>query len=165
MASSFNEAFDFLIKSNVEGVLSDLKDDPGGITKYGISSKQFPNLDIPNLTKEKAKILYHKHYWDDDYDNIQNQNITNKIFLAIINMGAAKAHHILQQSLNEMGCEVEEDGIFGPQTCAAVNNVGADFLLDKYSLNLIKYYLTLDNIRVSKKQTSYLRGWVNRVLI
>ena len=38
--------------------------DSGGKTKYGISQKAYPNLDISKLTKDDAARLYKKDYWD-----------------------------------------------------------------------------------------------------
>ena len=38
--------------------------DSGGETKYGISKKAFPNLDIKNLTEEQAISIYKKMYFD-----------------------------------------------------------------------------------------------------
>jgi lysozyme family protein len=34
--------------------------DPGGMTKFGISHKAFPDLDIANLTLEQAKEIYRR---------------------------------------------------------------------------------------------------------
>ena len=48
----------------VEGGYSNNSSDPGGETKYGISKRSFPNLDIPNLTREQAIEIYKSHYWD-----------------------------------------------------------------------------------------------------
>lgn len=38
--------------------------DSGGLTKYGISQKSYPDLDIANLTLEQAKEIYKRDYWD-----------------------------------------------------------------------------------------------------
>lgn len=38
--------------------------DPGGETKYGISKRQYPNVDIPQLTLEEAKAIYLRDYWN-----------------------------------------------------------------------------------------------------
>lgn len=38
--------------------------DPGGETKWGISKRAFPNLDIANLSREDAIQVYKAHYWD-----------------------------------------------------------------------------------------------------
>lgn len=38
--------------------------DTGGLTKYGISQRTYPNLDISNLTLNDAARLYKKDFWD-----------------------------------------------------------------------------------------------------
>lgn len=37
--------------------------DPGGETKYGISKRAYPNVDIRNLTPELAGTIYENDYW------------------------------------------------------------------------------------------------------
>lgn len=37
--------------------------DPGGETKFGISKRSYPNLDIANLSIEKAQAIYLTDYW------------------------------------------------------------------------------------------------------
>ena len=47
-----------------EGGYVNDKYDKGGETKYGISKRSYPNLDIPNLTKQQATDIYKTDYWD-----------------------------------------------------------------------------------------------------
>lgn len=37
--------------------------DPGGETKYGISKKSYPKVDIKNLTLDAALDIYYRDYW------------------------------------------------------------------------------------------------------
>ncbi len=66
--------------------------DNGGETKFGISKKAFPNVDIKNLTKEMAVELYREHYWNklhlDSYTNIQ---FRWKLFDIAVNQGVGTA--------------------------------------------------------------------------
>ena len=165
MASHFDVAFELLIQKNIEGEISNLKDDSGGITKYGISSRAYPNIDVANITKEDARHLYRNDYWDTEYDFIDSQDVANKIFIAGINLGSHKAHILLQSVLNDMGAKLTIDGKFGPKTLCAINNFDPVQLLDKYTIALIKFYLKLDDQRVETRKASYLRGWVRRALI
>lgn len=45
-----------------DGYVND-PDDPGGETKYGISKRANPELDIKELTLVKALEIYYKKYW------------------------------------------------------------------------------------------------------
>jgi lysozyme family protein len=38
--------------------------DPGGETKFGISKRAYPAVDIAALTVDEAKAIYRRDYWD-----------------------------------------------------------------------------------------------------
>ena len=38
--------------------------DLGGETNFGVSKKAYPDLDIKNLTRDEAKEIYRKDYWE-----------------------------------------------------------------------------------------------------
>ena len=59
--NNFDKAFDILM--DIEGYISDNPADKGGLTKYGIAQKYHPNIDVANLTLDKAKEIYLKNYW------------------------------------------------------------------------------------------------------
>ena len=46
-----------------EGAVTNDAADPGGLTKYGISQRAYPSLDIASLTVEQAAVIYHQDYW------------------------------------------------------------------------------------------------------
>jgi len=46
-----------------EGGYVNNPNDPGGETKYGISKRSYPNVDIKNLTPEQALEIYHRDFW------------------------------------------------------------------------------------------------------
>ena len=45
-----------------EGGLSDNPKDPGGLTKWGISQRSYPHLDIRNLKVEEAVEIYKRDF-------------------------------------------------------------------------------------------------------
>jgi len=55
------KAIEFVL-SKEGGYVNDPKD-PGGETNFGISKKQFPDVDIKTLTKEQAVEIYKRVYW------------------------------------------------------------------------------------------------------
>jgi lysozyme family protein len=60
--SWFDTAFEIVV--GIEGgYVNDVRD-PGGETKFGISKRQYPREDIPNLSLERAKAIYLRDYWD-----------------------------------------------------------------------------------------------------
>jgi lysozyme family protein len=59
--SYFNAAF--LLVVGAEGGYVDDPNDPGGETKYGISKREYPSLNISALTIDDAKAIYLRDYW------------------------------------------------------------------------------------------------------
>jgi lysozyme family protein len=53
---AFDKAFDRLMGH--EGGYTDNPKDPGGETNWGISKRSYPSVDIKNLTREQAGVLY-----------------------------------------------------------------------------------------------------------
>ena len=96
-----------------EGGLSDDPRDPGGLTKFGISQRSYPHLDIRGLTREKAIDIYKTDFWDVHRCGELQPVIGMALFDACVNQGGA-AVKLLQQAL-----AVTADGVVGPQTIAA----------------------------------------------
>lgn len=61
--NTFEIAFEFVVRPDIEGSYVNDPRDPGGETKYGISKRAYPKVDIKNLTLEQAKKIYHDDYW------------------------------------------------------------------------------------------------------
>jgi lysozyme family protein len=54
----------FAIVVGEEGGYVNDPNDPGGETKYGISKRAYPNVNIPQLTLDEARAIYQRDYWD-----------------------------------------------------------------------------------------------------
>ncbi len=61
--SYFDAAFAIVVGIEA-GYTPGLPGDPGGETKFGISKRAYPNVDIAKLTLDEAKALYRRDYWD-----------------------------------------------------------------------------------------------------
>jgi len=61
MKKDFDKALKFVLKW--EGGYNNDPRDPGGETKYGISKRSYPELDISKLTLKQAKEIYYQNYW------------------------------------------------------------------------------------------------------
>src|SRR5580698_6446146 len=97
-----------------EGALSNNVSDPGGLTKYGISQKAYPSLDIANLTLPMAEKIYQTDYWR--YDTVNSQPIATKLLDMSVNLGLRKTTELLQKALVSTGLSIAVDGILGPNT-------------------------------------------------
>lgn len=65
--------------------------DPGGETKFGISKRAHPTVDIKNLTLEQATEIYRKEYWTPaGCDSIPFPNCV-AVFDTAVNCGVGRA--------------------------------------------------------------------------
>ena len=147
----FDRALAFVL--NVEGGFSDDPHDPGGATKYGISQRAYPHLNIRALTRSQARAIYRRDYWQRARCDALPPPIAIALFDAAVNHGVARATRLLQRS-----ARVRADGIIGPKTRAAIAAANPpDLLLDFLSHRLRAYARDRNAAR-------FMRGWARRVL-
>lgn len=137
-------------------------DDPGGETNFGITKRAYPDLDIKNLTAEQACEIYARDYWNPWYDKIAAQAVATKLFDLGVNMGPRTAVKLLQNALIQLGAPIKADGVFGPNTLAALNRRGSATVLRTFELEAVRYYQRLAERRPTSRK--YLFGWVRRAL-
>lgn len=136
--------------------------DTGGFTKWGISQKAYPNLDIKNMTRAQMESIYKRDYWDRIHgDKISDQGAANYLFDYAVNAGTGAAVKAAQTVLKQrFGKPVTIDGGMGPQTLAAINATGAAFgpALAKYRADFYKALAARDPAKYGR----YLTGWLKR---
>ena len=93
--------------------------DLGGETNYGIAKRFYPDVDIKNLTKEQAKDIYKRDYWDKNKVDEMPNDLKHIFFDMCVNQGRGTAVKILQRTINGKGGKLTVDGGFGPGTKAA----------------------------------------------
>jgi lysozyme family protein len=149
---------------NIEGGLTNDRNDGGGLTKYGISQRSYPHLDIPNLTTQQALNIYEHDYWDrNQLSLITSQLIANQLFLLVVNTGAEPAIKIMQSALVRRGMKVTVDGVIGSVTISAINMCNPFSLSESMRVAECKHYLDItDNDATQKK---FFRGWIRRALL
>lgn len=163
--ADFDLAFDHLI--DVEGGYVDDGNDPGGETKYGISKRQYPAVDIAGLTLEGAAAIYRADYWDPlRLSEVENQDIATEVFEAGVNVGPKLAVRWLQKSLNLLtDLQLLEDAQLGPKTLAAVNGYPQPrhVLLCLNGFQFDRYRQLCEQKPATYKR--YFRGWLKRVAL
>jgi len=97
MDKNFEEAIKFVLEH--EGGLVEDKNDPGGLTKYGISQKSYPYEDMKNMTIERAKEIYYQNYWLKSECDKLPAPMNLIIFDTAVNCGRNRAKKILLASL------------------------------------------------------------------
>jgi lysozyme family protein len=174
MTSLFDKIIPVILKN--EGGFQNDPDDIGNYTpegklkgtKYDIAAKYFPEEDIKNLTKERAKEIYHESFWKPmNLEGIKNENLVLHIFDHGVNAGKENAIKMIQKIV-----EVVQDGIIGPITTKAINEFKSRStviqgygllysLLDYYVYARHEYYTQLTIRRPITKK--YIKGWFNRI--
>lgn len=137
--------------------------DPGGETKYGISKRSYPYLDITSLTRKQAIEIYRSDWWERyGYNRIKSVDVAAKTFDLAVNMGPAAAHRCLQRALHACGQRhVTIDGQIGPQTISACNNVKPKaMLVAALRAEAAAYYRSLVASKPELKR--FEKGWLNR---
>ena len=144
----------------LEGGFTDHPNDRGNYTpsgelkgtKYGISARAYPDLDIKSLTYEEAFKIYERDYWNKVIKIEYPRELKPMLFDMSVNHGINGAIKILQRAAN-----VKPDGIVGPITLNAIKDVK---LLD-LALERVKRFVIITEKR--PKNLVFLRGWINRV--
>lgn len=135
--------------------------DPGGETKWGISRRSYPELDIANLTREDAIAIYCRDWWQRyGYDRLQDEAVATKLLDMAVNMGPATAHRLLQEAVVFLGYPVAVDGIIGPQTIGAANKADPKRLLQVLRWMAAHHYYRIAAQRPQLRE--FLIGWLRR---
>jgi lysozyme family protein len=159
--TQFGPAFDFLMKHEDPGLTGRVTSDSGGTTKYGISQRAYPHLDIPNLTIEAAANIYRNDYFMPIRGySIASQEVANKLLDCAVNMGVHMCGKLAQECVNLCGGTVGEDGVIGSYTVEAINAIAPETFLEKFKSLLVAHYKDIAAARPD--ETKYLNGWLKR---
>jgi len=155
--------FSIAIKTILEhegGYVND-KSDPGGETNFGISKRSFPHLEIKKLTENDAKEIYRDNYWAlGHYEGLEFQPIATKVFDLAVNMGLKAAHKIFQRAIRNVGTKVLVDGVMGPETIQAANELNYPKLIKEIRALAAERYARIAIRRPASRK--YLKGWMRR---
>lgn len=131
--------------------------DSGGPTRWGVSKKAYPGLDIANLARETAEDIYRRDYWNKIKGDLLPPPLALIVFSAAVNMGCRRAIELLQEALN-----VDSDGIMGPQTLIAAQGYRPEYeLRARFNEAWLRSYFDLS--RRKPIYMSWLYGWAMRV--
>ena len=124
------------------------------------SSGPATNADIEfvqSLTQDEAKDIYELDFWNKmSLDQINDQDVANKIFDLGVNMGIVPASRILQAAAG-----VSQDGEIGPRTIAAANAMDPVALLGSIKAWAANRYR--DIAAANPLLTGNLQGWLARL--
>jgi len=136
--------------------------DRGGETKYGITKRTYPYLDIASLTLEKATEIYHQDYWLKYHCHELPPALGVFLFDSLVNHRPKTAVRLLQMTLR-----VTTDGYIGPKTIAAASVVaGYSTYPEIIALALARRAdLYHDIITGDSSQARFALGWFKRLFL
>lgn len=84
------------------GALTNDPNDPGGVTKWGISKRSHPSVDVPNLTRDQAIALYKAEYWEPLLPFNLDPKFLRVAFESAINEGMGKTKALLPAAKGQL---------------------------------------------------------------
>lgn len=165
-----------------EGGFVDDPDDPGGMTKYGVTLETLRRLgldltgdgvtdgaDLRHLSRAEAVDIYIEHYFRRPGLGALPEVLQPSVFDMQVNAGA-NAVKILQRLCTEMGFPCVEDGAIGPATIRAAQlafDAAPSLLADAYGIARRNYYYALADARPASRKYARRRdggkgGWITR---
>jgi len=87
--TAFDRAVDLVLQ--LEGGYVNDPRDPGGETKYGISKRSYPDVDIAALTREDAIAIYHRDFWMPVASVVADPQMRMLVFDSAVNHGLSRA--------------------------------------------------------------------------
>jgi len=166
MKTNFEKAFEHLI--SIEGGYVFDPADRGGETKFGITKRNYPNLDIEKIDLEDARTIYFNHYWNTRRMNLDDfeYEVAYELFDTGVNASMGTARRMLQRALNLLNRvetlfdDLRVDGWIGSETLKAVKKVNKTRLLKVLNgLQFMHYYNIVES---DHSQERFFAGWIGK---
>jgi len=146
---NFDDAYDRLM-GHEGGYVND-PEDPGGETKWGISKRSYPHLNIKELTRDQAKEIYREDFWKPLNQNLPD-GVLFQAFDFAVNSGISTAIRHLQKAV-----DVADDGHWGSISQKAALVMTESDLIMKLLGERLEFMTKLKNWPVHGK------GWARRI--
>lgn len=147
---TFDTAFDRLL-GHEGGYVND-PNDPGGETNWGISKRSYPTLDIRNLTRDQAKDVYRRDFWERVHGDALPDGVAFQLFDYAVNSGVETAVRHLQRSVG-----VADDGHWGPLSQKAADSMSESDLIMRLNAERLTFMTGLKN------WPHHGKGWARRI--
>ena len=152
-----------------EGLFSNVKEDKGGATKFGVTrstlsfylGREATVEDVRGLTAEVATAIYRTLYFDNHRIGLLPDEIEEQVFDFGVNSGPGVAIGALQECLS-----LTNDGKIGPKTVAAAIVACKPDGGRVLNLKLAKWRVMMlaRIVRRDPSQVIFLGGWLKRAL-
>jgi lysozyme family protein len=131
--------------------------DRGGHTRFGISQKAYPDLDMRSLTREMAEQLYYRDYWLALRCDAFHPAISFVLFDIGVNQGVSFAAHALQKLVG-----AKTDGNIGPKTLALAGMLNPLTTIQYLSDQRVMRYANI--VKNDAFQNKFIVGWIKRAI-
>jgi len=121
-------------------------------TKYGVAAASYPNLDIVNLTLDKAHNIYQANYWIPVRGDDLMAGVDLSVFDYAINSGPSRAAKDVQRVV-----KAKVDGRIGPETLKCIIMFGGKETIQALCATRLSFMRSL------KIWETFKRGWSRRV--
>lgn len=156
MNTDWETAIEFVLKEEGGEKGELIAHDKGGYTKFGISTSANPDVDIPNLTREGAKDIYRKRYWNPCKCDELPSPLAIAVFDASVNQGDGAARKMLQIALG-----VTVDGVLGENTITALHKSGPSITRRYLAQRMARY---ARRIMEKPDQEVFIENWSGRLM-
>ena len=182
MSANFEMAQDFVLEH--EGVLSDDKNDKGGLTKYGVSMSYLTSLArskpslvkeivgttgitrkvVRELTKTQASLLFKWTFWEPYKLDELPLATAFCVYDMNVNHGPGNSIRIAQKGCNRLPSLVQPllvvDGKLGPKTRVALRLCACASGIQAIASERLAFYECI--VQRDSTQRDFIRGWRNR---
>ena len=143
-----------------EGGYSSNPADLGGATRFGISARSNPGVDIAALTRDAAIEIYWREWWRRFGFARLPGAVACKTFDLAVNLGAGHAIKCLQRALRACDSPVTEDGLIGVATAVACGRADPGALMAAMRSEAAGHYRLIASKH--KSGPEFIKGWLNR---
>jgi lysozyme family protein len=137
---------------DVEGTVSNDPNDPGKLTKWGISEVWYPEVRNPLFSRSRAIEIYRADFWLRFHCDQMPDGVDLIVFDAAVNQ-TQQCARMLQRAVN-----AKADGEIGPETLKAVNALPASATIREFGARRAIAYSS--NPLVSRDGL----GWFRRLM-
>ena len=149
-ALAFDVIFDRVL-SHEGGYVND-PSDPGGETQWGISRRSYPHVDVKVLTREGAKAIYKRDFWDRLKMGGMHDGVAYQLFDFAVNSGIETAVRCLQRAVG-----VADDGHWGAVSAAAEAAMAESDTIMRLCAERLDFLTRLKN------WPDHGKGWARRI--
>lgn len=179
---SFDKSFYEWLLPTEGGYVND-PDDKGGETYRGVARNFWPDWEgwglIDNTDKNQSNanitrildsdptlqqmlgVFYKVNFWDITAGDEMHEAVSHCVFDFHINSGKSRAVKHLQRGIIVCGTTLTPDGVLGPATIEAANQIDPASLCSAMLADRAAFYQVL--AQKNPSQVRFLRGWLNRV--